>query len=144
MGDGSQRMDLQQSINDLGLSDYVVLAGFRTDVHSIIAASNAFVLPNANESFGLVLLEAMSLEIPTIAASSGGPLEIIDDGVTGFLFRPNSAESLSKHLVHVLNDTDDCGMLRIRGKQAIIEEFSSSSMANATSVTYSAVVAERR
>ena len=142
MGEGCQRMDLQQRINDLGMTDYMVLAGFRTDVHSIVAASDAFVLPNANESFGLVLLEAMSLEVPTIAACSGGPLEIIDDGVTGFLFRPNNAESLSKHLMHVLNDTDDCGTLRIRGKQVVMEMFSSTSMAHATSSTYFSVVAQ--
>jgi glycosyltransferase involved in cell wall biosynthesis len=142
MGEGSQRMDLQQRIAELRLSDIVVLAGFRTDVHSVIAASDAFVLPAAHEPFGLVLLEAMSLGVPTIAASSGGPLEIIDDGVTGFLFRPNNPESLSKQLLHVLNDTDDCGTLRRRGQQVVMDEFSSSTMANATSVAYSAVVAE--
>ncbi len=144
MGEGSQRMDLQQRIAELRLSDNVVLAGFRTDVHSVIAASDAFVLPSENEPFGLVLLEAMSLGVPSIAASSGGPLEIIDDGVTGFLFRPNNADNLSKQLLHVLKDSDGCGTLRIRGKKFVIDEFSSSTMANATSVTYSAVIAEGR
>jgi glycosyltransferase involved in cell wall biosynthesis len=144
MGEGSQRMDLQQHVNELGLTDSVTLAGFRTDVHSVIAASDAFVLPAANEPFGLVLLEAMSLGVPSIAASSGGPLEIIDDGVTGFLFRPNNAENLSKQIMHVLNDTDDCGTIRICGKQVVMNEFSSSTMANATRVTYSAVIAEGR
>jgi glycosyltransferase involved in cell wall biosynthesis len=144
MGEGSQRMDLQQRITELQLSDNVVLAGFRPDVYSIIAASDAFVLPAANEPFGLVLLEAMSLGVPTIAASSGGPLEIIDDGVTGFLFRPNNAENLSKHLMHVLNDTDDCGTLRLCCKQVVMNQFSSSTMATATSVTYSAMIAEGR
>jgi glycosyltransferase involved in cell wall biosynthesis len=144
MGEGSQRIDLQQRITDLRLTDKVILAGFQSDVHSIIAASDVFVLPAANEPFGLVLLEAMSLGVPTIAASSGGPLEIIDDGVTGFLFRPNNPESLSKQLLHVLNDTDDCGTLRRRGKQVVTDEFSSSTMAKATSVTYSAVIAEGR
>jgi glycosyltransferase involved in cell wall biosynthesis len=144
MGEGSQRMDLQQRITDLRLSDNVVLAGFRPDVHSVIAASDAFVLPSANEPFGLVLLEAMSLGVPSIAASSGGPLEIIDDGVTGFLFRPNNADNLSKQLMHVLKDSDDCGTLRIRGKKFVMDEFSSSTMANATSVTYSAMIAEGR
>jgi glycosyltransferase involved in cell wall biosynthesis len=144
MGEGCQRMDLQKRINALGLTDNIVLAGFRTDVHSIVAASDAFVLPNANESFGLVLLEAMSLEVPTIAACSGGPIEIIDDGVTGFLFSPNDAENLSKQLLLVLRDAADYGTLRIRGKQAVDDKFSSSTMANATSVVYSALNAEGR
>jgi glycosyltransferase involved in cell wall biosynthesis len=144
MGEGSQRMDLQQRVAELRLSDNVVLAGFRTDVHSVIAASDAFVLPSENEPFGLVLLEAMSLGVPSIAASSGGPLEIIDDGVTGFLFRPNNADNLSKQVMHVLNDTDDCESIRICGKQLVMNEFSSSTMANATSLTYSAMIVEGR
>jgi glycosyltransferase involved in cell wall biosynthesis len=144
MGEGSQRNVLQQRITELGLSDNVVLSGFRPDVHNVIAASDAFVLPSANEPFGLVLLEAMSLGVPTIAASSGGPLEIIDDGVTGFLFRPNNADNLSKQLMQVLDDTDDCGTLRICGKQVVMNEFSSLTMANATSMTYSAMIAEGR
>jgi glycosyltransferase involved in cell wall biosynthesis len=144
MGEGSQRIDLQQRITDLRLTDKVILAGFRSDVHSIIAASDVFVLPAANEPFGLVLLEAMSLGVPTIAASSGGPLEIIDAGVTGFLFGSNNADNLSKQLLHVLNDTDDCGTIRICGKQVVMNEFSSSTMANATIVTYSAMIAEGR
>lgn len=144
MGEGSQRMDLLQHVNGLQLTESVTLAGFRTDVHSVIAASDAFVLPAANEPFGLVLLEAMSLGVPTIAASSGGPLEIIDDGITGFLFCPNNAEKLAIQLLNVLNDPNDCESLRKRGKQVVINEFSSSTMANATSVTYSAVVAEGR
>ena len=144
MGEGSQRKDLQQRITELRLSDNVVLAGFRADVHSVIAASDAIVLPSANEPFGLVLLEAMSLGVPTIAASSGGPLEIIDDSVTGFLFRQNNAENLSKQLMYVLNDADDCRTLRICGKQVVMDEFSSSKMANATSITYSAIIAEGR
>jgi glycosyltransferase involved in cell wall biosynthesis len=144
MGEGSQRMDLQQYVNELRLTESVTLAGFRSDVHSIIAASDVFVLPAANEPFGLVLLESMYLGVPTIAASSGGPLEIIDDGVSGFLFRPNNADNLSKQLMHVLNDTDDCGTVRICGKQVVMNEFSSSAMANATSVTYSTVIAEGR
>jgi glycosyltransferase involved in cell wall biosynthesis len=86
----------------------------------------------------------MSLEVPTIAACSGGPIEIIDDGVTGFLFSPNDAENLSKQLLLVLRDAADYGTLRIRGKQAVDDKFSSSTMANATSVVYSALNAEGR
>jgi glycosyltransferase involved in cell wall biosynthesis len=142
MGEGSQRMDLQLKINTLQLSDIVVLAGFRTDVHSVIAASDAFVLPAANEPFGLVLLEAMSLGVPTIAANSGGPLEIIDDGVTGYLFRCNDVENLSNKLLYVLNDTNHCRSTRIRAKQVVIDNFSASSMAHVTSRTYFSVIGE--
>jgi len=140
MGEGSQRLDLQQRVIDLRLTDKVILAGFRSDVHSVIAASDAFVLPSANEPFGLVLVEAMSLGVPTIAAGSGGPLEIINDGVTGYLFRPNDVESLSKQLLSVLNESSHCDTMRASTKQVVMDNFSSASMAHATSRLYFFVI----
>ena len=142
MGEGSQRIHLQQRITDLRLTDKVILAGFRSDVHSTIAASDVFVLPAANEPFGLVLLEAMSLGVPTIAAESGGPLEIINDGVTGYLFSPHDVESLSMQLLSVLNDASHCETIRGSTKQVLIDNFSSSSMAHATGRTYFSVIGE--
>ena len=47
-----------------------------------------FLLPSAQESFGLAALEAMSCEVPVIASRVGGIPEIIEDGVTGFLCDP--------------------------------------------------------
>jgi glycosyltransferase involved in cell wall biosynthesis len=142
MGEGSQRMDLQQHVNGLRLTESVTLAGFRTDVHSVIAASDAFVLPAANEPFGLVLLEAMSLGVRTIAASSGGPLEIIDDGITGYLFRPDDVEHLSKQLLHALNEHIQGATALGATQQVITDNFSSSAMAHATSRTYFSVIGE--
>ena len=137
-GDGSLQVPLQQRIIDLGLSHLVNLAGFRKDVHSIMHASDAFVLPSANEPFGLVLLEAMSLGVPTLAAQSGGPLEIIDDGSNGYLFRPNDAANLAERILHVLQEplkTSDISQL---GERSVREKFSSSVMASATIRAYAA------
>ena len=44
-----------------------------------------FLLPSAQESFGLAALEAMACEVPVVASRVGGLPEVVDDGVTGFL-----------------------------------------------------------
>ncbi|MCL5945326.1 MAG: glycosyltransferase, partial [Planctomycetes bacterium] len=59
------------------------LLGFRSDVSALMAACDIFVLPAPAEPFGLVLIEAMALGKPVIAAAAGGPLEIVADGETG-------------------------------------------------------------
>jgi glycosyltransferase involved in cell wall biosynthesis len=56
----------------------------------------AVVAPSAwLETFGLVVVEAMAAEVPSIAPAHGAFTELIDDGVTGFLHRPGDVDSLA-------------------------------------------------
>ena len=56
---------------------------------SIADRRGAFVQPALFEAFGLTVIEAMSCGLPTFATRYGGPLEIIEDGVSGFHIDPN-------------------------------------------------------
>ncbi|MGD9408727.1 MAG: glycosyltransferase, partial [Thiohalocapsa sp.] len=53
----------------------------------------AFVQPALFEAFGLTVIEAMSCGVPTFATCFGGPLEIIEDGVSGFHIDPNHGDA---------------------------------------------------
>ena len=66
----------------------------RKDVVNAFDACRAFVLPSANETFGIVLLEAMASSKPVLAANNLGPAEIIQNGKTGFLFDKDNLENL--------------------------------------------------
>ncbi len=66
------------------------------DVADVYAASDVIVVPSVEpESFGLVAVEAMVTELPVIASRIGALSEVVDDGRTGILVRPGSADSLS-------------------------------------------------
>jgi sucrose synthase len=56
----------------------------------------AFVQPALFEAFGLTVVEAMSSGLPTFATCFGGPLEIIEDGVSGFHIDPNHGEAAAQ------------------------------------------------
>jgi glycosyltransferase involved in cell wall biosynthesis len=101
-GEGSQHAALEQQIGVMNLEKSVRLLGFRNDAHTIIAASDLFVLPSLAEPFGLVLLEAMSLGKPVVATRAGGPVEIVEDGVTGMLVSPKSPEEMAKVITNIL------------------------------------------
>ncbi|MBT8420348.1 MAG: sucrose synthase [Gammaproteobacteria bacterium] len=60
------------------------------ELYRVVADSRgAFVQPALFEAFGLTVIEAMASGLPTFATRYGGPLEIIEDGVSGFHIDPN-------------------------------------------------------
>lgn len=58
----------------------------------------AFVQPALFEAFGLTVIEAMSSGLPTFATWFGGPLEIIEDGVSGFHIDPNHGQTAADRM----------------------------------------------
>lgn len=59
--------------------------GFRQDVANILRQADIFLLPSVSEGFSISTVEAMMAGVPVIATRSGGPEEIIDNGVSGTL-----------------------------------------------------------
>ena len=57
-----------------------------------------FVQPALFEAFGLTVIEAMSSGLPTFATCFGGPLEIIEDGISGFHINPNHGAQASQRM----------------------------------------------
>ena len=59
---------------------------------NFLRRSTALLYTPSNEHFGIVPLESMFLECPVVAVNSGGPLETVVDGETGFLCDPEPSE----------------------------------------------------
>ncbi len=79
IGEGPLRSFLEKRINELGLEENVFLLGARANVYPYILRSTALILSSFSESFGLVLVEALSLGVPIISSDCDfGPREILD------------------------------------------------------------------
>ncbi len=115
------------------------LLGFRSDVSALMAACDIFVSPCPVEGFGLVLLEAMALGKPVIAAAAGGPLEIVADGETGLLFEPGNAGSLAGAMRRLLADPDLRGRMGIAGRRRYAQKFTARRMAEKMQEVYRGV-----
>lgn len=72
-----------------------VFTGFTKEAQSMMQLCDVIVLATDNETFGLVLVEAMMSGVCVVASDSGGPLEIIDDGITGLLFKTSDQNDLA-------------------------------------------------
>ena len=104
VGDGPERAPLEQRVRDEGVSEAVMFAGERQDLVSLLSCADLFLLPSAQESFGMAALEAMACEVPVVASRVGGLPEVIDDGATGFLCEPADLDGMAERGVEVLMD----------------------------------------
>ena len=84
----------------------VDIVGEVADINAHIAASDALVLPSDQpEPFGLVLVEAFALSRPVIASRAGGPLDIVDESETGWLYDIEDWRSLADVLSKLDRET---------------------------------------
>lgn len=108
-GDSEEReqvLKMHELFEQYGLEGQVRWLGLRMDknlsgeLYRYIADQNgAFVQPAFFEAFGLTVIEAMASGLPTFATSYGGPLEIIEDGISGFHIDPNHGDKAAAILV---------------------------------------------
>jgi glycosyltransferase involved in cell wall biosynthesis len=74
----------------------------KPEVFELISQSRAVVLPSEwEETFGLVVVEAMAVGVPLLASSHGSFPELVTDGVDGALFDPGRPYDLAKLLLDV-------------------------------------------
>jgi N-acetyl-alpha-D-glucosaminyl L-malate synthase BshA len=104
LGDGPVRDAAARQADDEGLGGDVQFLGEQHDLVPYLSAADLFLLPSAQESFGLAALEAMACEVPVIASRVGGLPEIIEDGVTGYVCGLNALDDMAERGVRLLTD----------------------------------------
>lgn len=116
---------LQKDVIMRGLKDRIIFTGFTREAQSMMQLCDVMVLATENETFGLVLIEAMMCGVCVVASDSGGPLEIIDDGVNGLLFKTFDADDLAEKLVVLQKDSKLREKYALKGKEKVLEVFES-------------------
>jgi L-malate glycosyltransferase len=104
VGDGPELNAAFRLARELGISQLVHSLGAQEEVVPLLSIADLFLLPSAQESFGLAALEAMACEVPVIASRVGGLPEVIDHGVTGFLHPPEALDEMAESGVMMLSD----------------------------------------
>ena len=112
------------------LSNYVTLHGFqgKENLHKILSASSIYLMCSYTESFGIVLLEAMSFGIPCIAFDSAeGAREVIENGKNGYLISNRSFDNMIEKIMYLV---DNSSVREKMGKYArkSVEKYTSDSV----------------
>lgn len=116
---------LQKDVIMHGLKDRIIFTGFTREVSAMMQLCDVIVLATENETFGLVLIEAMMCDVCVVGSDSGGPLEIIDDGVNGLLFKTFNADDLADILARLSADESLRLGLAQEGKKKALKIFES-------------------
>jgi glycosyltransferase involved in cell wall biosynthesis len=115
---------LQEKVKSLHLEDKVVFTGFREDVLEICCVADLLLLCSDNEPFGRVIIEAMSQGTPVVGTRGGGVPEIIQHGMSGFLYEIGNIEELTHCIRQVLDDEIVWSTLSHNGQEQAKERFS--------------------
>lgn len=106
--DREYKHKLDSLIGELGLEDSVIFLGPRSgaDLEKEYSECAVFVLPSKNESFGIVLLEAMATGKSIVASNVGGIPEILENGKEGVLVKSGDTEELAKKIQILLSENE--------------------------------------
>lgn len=125
-GGGPLEDEVRARITARGLR-HVELLGHLEDeaLHEVLRHARAVVVPSEwYEPFGLVILEAMAMARPVIAARIAGPAEIVEHERTGLLFAPGSAAALSDAMKRLWRDPPLAQTLGRTARQRALDNFS--------------------
>ncbi len=108
---------LHAQIAKAGIADRFVWPGFVDDPAQIMHQLDLLVHPADQESFGRIVVEAMAAGLPVVSVQGGGVAEIIRDGETGFLARPDDSSQIATLVERLARDPQLRSTLGEAGRQ---------------------------
>lgn len=126
---------------ELGIDQRVHFTGIRSDAPRVLAASQVLVLPTVTpEPFGRTVVEAMAAACPVVATAAGGPVETVEDGVTGHLVPPEDAQAMAARICDVLADPARARAMGEAGRRRAFNDYSLERVVREMSALFEAVV----
>ncbi len=140
LGNGPEYDALRREIDGMHLQNQITLYGFasRDEALKELQNSDAFVLSSKYETFGVVIIEAMSCGLPVVSTKCGGPESIIINNQLGILVG-NSIDELAKGMKKVYEKEYDKKVIR----NYIVENYSEKIIAEKIIKIYKMIINEK-
>ncbi|KGX92143.1 N-acetyl-alpha-D-glucosaminyl L-malate synthase [Pontibacillus halophilus JSM 076056 = DSM 19796] len=128
VGDGPEYSAICQLVQEKGLRDRVLFLGKQENVSELLSLADLKLLLSEKESFGLVLLEAMSCGVPCIGTNIGGIPEVIGHGKSGFIAEVGDVDQIASYALQILQDDELSSTFITNGLQRVQNEFHSATI----------------
>ncbi len=142
VGDGPDLAEAAQTAKESGLGDAVRFLGDQEQVVQLLSASDLFLMPSQQESFGLAALEAMACEVPVVASRVGGVPELVEDGVTGILCPVDDLAGMANASIRLLSDERLHARMAEAARARAVERFAETKIIPMYERFYDEVLAE--
>jgi glycosyltransferase involved in cell wall biosynthesis len=125
VGDGTDRVRLEERAHDAGVARDVYSLGYQREVAGWYAASDAVVLTSVNEGTPVTIIEALAAGRPTVATNVGGVADVVRDGVDGFLVDVGDVDTMAARLAELAANRrlgarlGKAGQERVLGRYAV-------------------------
>jgi glycosyltransferase involved in cell wall biosynthesis len=133
--------DLQALAAELGVADEVGFLGERQDVPDVMAAADILLVPSWREAFGRVVIEGMAAGRPVLATATGGPAELVRDGVDGLVLPPRRPQLWAEAIAGLLRTPDRMREMGERGRERAAGELGAGRLAAEVAGLYREVLA---
>jgi glycosyltransferase involved in cell wall biosynthesis len=143
-GDGEERTGLTALAADLGLSERVRFLGWQSDLASLYASMDLFVLTSINEGTPVSLIEAMAAGVPSIATAVGGVPDVIEHGVTGTLIPPKNVDALSATIEQAMTSNDMMSTMASRARIRVANMYDAARLVRDIELAYREELSRRR
>ncbi len=114
---------LPESLRAFERDPRVHLAGSRSDVPSLLAAMDIFVMPSYREGFGVSNLEASAMGLPIVSTRIPGCVDSVVDGITGLLVPPQDSVALADAMLSYVEEAHLRKRHGLAGRERALKEF---------------------
>lgn len=104
VGDGPERVRIENHCRECDSCDDIRFLGKLEAVEEVLSVADLFIMPSEKESFGLAALEAMACEVPVVSSNAGGIPELNRHGFSGYLADIGDVESMTRYALEILDD----------------------------------------
>ncbi len=125
VGDGIEHFGAAQLVRELGLKEKVSFLGNQDDVLPLLREADLFLLPSEKESFGLAALEAMACGLPVVASRVGGVPEVVEEGVSGYLYPVGDVAGMAAGCLALLQEGERYRRFSLAAREGAVERFDS-------------------
>ena len=103
-GQGVLRGEIEEYAKSQGVSERIVFLGYRRDIPQLCACADVFLHTSHQEGLPVAVMEAMACGTPVVASRIRGDVDLIEDGVNGFLCDPKDATGFAEKIQKILDD----------------------------------------
>lgn len=123
IGEEEYYKKIKSLATSLVFNEKIIFTGLRKDTPEIFSALDIFVFPSHDESFGLTLVEGMSMQVPNVCTRASGVLEIAIDNETSLLFEKGNAEDLADKVSKLIDSPSLRITLGLNSRKRVMQLF---------------------